>query len=253
MFVSRAPFCIFPCMQMKLAISLIAFGAVALFADGSLQFANDPYKLGTIPQGEVRHVTLKGANVTSKTIELESAMCQGTGCSNFKFTQSVAARAPITVDFDFSTASMDGPVSNLVVLVGKDGKPYTASFEGTVEAPVFFNEKMFDAGYYSAGESREWTFYAWSADKKKQIALALDSSAGKEFSAAFKPVKLTVGKDGSVKEGGKVPGLKVTLRTAGIDRSKTPKNQKSISRVVPFRSSTYPNATPEALVIGYWK
>ena len=98
---------------------------------------------------------------------------------------------------------------------------------------MFFNEKMFDAGYYSAGESREWTFDAWSADRKTQIALAPGFFRG-QFSAAFKLVKSTVGVNGSVKEGGKVPGLKVTLRTAGIDRSKTPKNRKIISRVVPF-------------------
>ncbi|MCK9182944.1 MAG: hypothetical protein M0P13_08720 [Fibrobacteraceae bacterium] len=240
-------------MKSLTILSLMAFSVSALFADDALQFMPDPYQLGSIPQGEVRHVTIKGANMTSKPIDIESVMCQGTGCSNYKFTPSVSSRSPVTVEFDLNTASMEGPLTNLVVLIGKDGKTYTTQIEGEVESPFFFSEKMFDAGYYTAGESREWNFYVWCSDKKAKPELALDTSSSREFTAEFKPVKLNVDKPDHVKEGGKIPGLKVTLKTKGMDRTKTPAKQKSISRIVSFKSSAFPKATPEVLVIGYWK
>ena len=56
-----------------------------------------------------------------------------------------------------------------------------------------------------------------------------------------------------IKEGGTVPGLKVTLTTKGLKREGWELKQKSIRKVVSFKSKKYPKATPEVLVVGYWK
>jgi hypothetical protein len=198
-------------------------------------------------------VTLRGANVTDKDIPLETVMSQGTGVENLKYPTVIGANKTITIELDLNSAYKEGPFSQTIVLIAKDGTNYTTSLEGVVNAPVFFSEKMFDAGYYSKGETREWTFYAWNTDKSTPLELTLDSAAGPEFSATFKPVKLNIDKLDQIKEGGKIPGLRITLKTTGLDRSKTPATQKSLGRIVSFKSKNYPKATPEVLIVGYWK
>ncbi len=233
---------------------------VAATALASAAFAVDPvvftpavYQIGEVNQGDVKHFVLKGANVSGKTINLETVMCQGTGCSNFKYPTAIANNSPLIVEFDLDFSEMEGPVSPTVVLVGTDGKPYTAALAGTVKAPVFFSEKMFDAGYYAAGESREWSFYVWETDKKARPDLALSEESAKDFSIKTKNVKVKVDENGKVTEGGKIPALKITLSTKGLSREGWELKQQSIRKIVTFKSKRFPKATPEVLVIGYWK
>ena len=112
---------------------------------------------------------------------------------------------------------------------------------------------MFDAGYYSPNEKREWTFYVWGTDKKDRPDLTLDENAQKEFSIKTKNVMLNVDKVEQIKEGGKVPGLKVTLSTKGLSRTGWELKQKSLRKIVGFKSKKFPKATPEVLIVGYWK
>lgn len=235
---------------MKIFFASALLVATASFADEVLQFMPDPYEVGEISQGDVRHLKLGGANVSAKTVEIESVHCQGVGCSNFRYPKAVRSREPVNVELDFSAESMEGAFSNVVVLVEPDGTPHPVAFQGVVKAPFLFSEKLFDAGYYKSGEKREWTFYVWSADGKTVPDLTLSVESSGEFSAAVKNVKLDVRKPDAVKEGGKVPGLKVTLRTKGLSRSGS---QKSLSKIVSFKSKAFPGATPEVLVVGYWK
>lgn len=227
--------------------------ATAAFAVDPVVFAPAVYPMGEVNQGDVKHFVLKGANVSGKTINLETVMCQGTGCSNFKYPTSVANNSAIVVEFDMDFSGMEGPVNATVVLVGTDGKPYTANLEGMVKAPIFFGEKMFDAGYYAAGESREWTFYVWETDKKARPDLALSDESAKDFSIKTKNVKVKVDENGKITEGGKIPALKVSLSTKGMSREGWELKQKSLRKIVSFKSKKFPKATPEVLIIGYWK
>ena len=234
-----------------LCVAAVTCAAVA-FADESIRFVPEPYPIGYADQGEVKHVVLKGANVSGKEISLESVMGQGVGMSNFKFPKKIAAGSAVTIEFDMDFAGMDGQINPVVVMVGTDGKPYTATLDGFVKAPIFFGEKLFDTGFYAKGEKREWTFYVWETDKKARPELSLDKASAKEFSIKTKPVMLDVEKLDQIKEGGKVPGLKVTLSTKGLKREGWELKQKSIRKVVSFKSKKYPKATPEVLVVGYW-
>ncbi len=212
-----------------------------------------PQSVGEVNQGDVRHFVLKGANVSGKEIKLENAMCQGTGCSNFKYPTTIANNAAVTVEFDMDFSDKEGPVSLMVILVGTDGKTYTTSVDGVVKAPFFFSEKMFDTGYYTAGESREWAFYVWETDKKERPDLTLSSENAKDFAIKTKNVKVKVDANGKVVEGGKIPALKVTLSTKGLSREGWELKQKSIRKIVSFESKKFPKATPEVLIIGFWK
>lgn len=239
-------------------IKILAFAAaVALasqaFADDAIKFVPEPYPIGYADQGDVKHIVIKGANVTNKEIVLENVIGQGIGMSNFKYPKKIAPNAAVTVEFDMDFAGMDGQINPVVVMVGTDGKPYTATLDGFVKAPIFFGEKLFDAGYYAAGEKREWTFYVWETEKKARPDLTLDSASKREFSIKTKPVMLNVDKLDQIKEGGKVPGLKVTLSTKGLLREGWELKQKSLRKIVGFKSKKYPKATPEVLIVGYWK
>lgn len=236
----------------RISLFALFFLTGTLFADGALRFMPEPYELGEISQGDVRRVKMGGANVSSKTVKIESALCQGIGCSKFKFTETVGPREPFRVEFDFSTETMEGPFSNVVVLVGTDGTPYPATFQGVVAAPFVFGEKMFDAGFYKPGEKREWTFYVWNADRKTRPDLELSQKYSREFSATVQNVSLDVEKFDAVREGGKVPGQKITLRTKGLVRDSAAP-QKSLSKIVSFQSKKFPKATPDVLIVGYWK
>ena len=232
-------------------IAALAFAA-ASFAEEAIRFVPEVYPIGEVAQGDQKHFVLQGANTTGSEIALENVFGQGIGMSNFKFPKKIAANASVTIEFDMDFSGMDGKVEPVVVLVAEGGKPYTARLSGLVKAPVFFGEKLFDAGFYKAGEKREWTFYVWETDKKERPDLALDSAAMREFSMKFKPVMLNVDKLDKIKEGGKVPGIKVTLSTNGLTREGWELKQKSIRKIVSFKSKKYPKATPEVLIVGYW-
>ena len=239
-------------------IKILAFAAAAAlasqaFADDAIKFVPEPYPISYADQGDVKHIVIKGANVTNKEIVLENVIGQGIGMSNFKYPKKIAPNAAVTVEFDMDFAGMDGQINPVVVMVGTDGKPYTATLDGFVKAPIFFGEKLFDAGYYAAGEKREWTFYVWETEKKARPDLTLDSASRREFSIKTKPVMLNVDKLDQIKEGGKVPGLKVTLSTKGLLREGWELKQKSLRKIVGFKSKKYPKATPEVLIVGYWK
>lgn len=235
------------------AVAAVSTLASTAFAEDAIRFVPDPYPIGYADQGDVKHIVIKGANVSNKEIVLENVIGQGIGMSNFKFPTKIAPNAAVTVEFDMDFAGMDGQINPVVVMVATDGKPYTATLDGFVKAPIFFGEKLFDAGYYKAGEKREWTFYVWETDKKNRPDLSLSDEAAKEFSIKTKNVMVKVDEKGKVTEGGKIPAQKITLSTKGLTRSGWELKQKSIRKIVGFKSKKHPKATPEVLVIGYWK
>lgn len=233
-----------------LASSLMCVGALA---DDAIRFVPETYPIGYVDQGDTKHIVLKGANISGKEIVLETVMGQGVGMSNFKYPPKIPANGTVTIEFDFDFSNMEGQINPVVVLVDTTGKPYTTSMDGIVRAPFFFGEKLFDAGYYGKGESREWSFYVWETDKKSRPDLTLDPESAKQFSIKTKPVMLNVDKLDKIKEGGKVPGLKITISTKGLAREGWELKQKSIRKIVSFKSKKYPKATPEILIVGYWK
>ena len=234
-------------------VFLVASLATSALADDVIRFVPDPYPIGYADQGDVKHIVIKGANVTNKEITLENVIGQGVGMSNFKYPQKIAPNAPVTIEFDMDFAGMDGQINPVVVMIDNQGTPYAAQLDGYVKAPIFFGEKMFDAGYYAPNEKREWTFYVWGTDKKERPDLTLDESVAKEFKLKTKNVMLNVDDMGKIKEGGKVPGLKLTLSTSGLSRTGWELKQKSIRKIVGFKSKRFPKATPEVLIVGYWK
>lgn len=241
-------------MNLK-TIALVAFlaGTSVSIADESIRFVPENYPIGVLNQGDTKHIVLQGANTTGKEIVLENVFGQGNGMSNFKFPKTIPAKGAVTIEFDLNTADMEGQIKPVVVLVDTSGKPYTANMDGIVKVPFFFGEKLFDAGYYAKGEKREWTFYVWETDKKNRPDLTLDPESAKQFSMSAKPVMLNVDKLDQIKEGGKVPGLKVTLSTNGLSREGWELKQKSIRKIVSFKSKKYPQATPAVLIVGYWR
>jgi hypothetical protein len=236
----------------SILVAAMAFSTAA-FADEAIRFVPENYPIGVLNQGDVKHIVLTGANTTGKEIVLENVFGQGNGMSNFKFPSKIPAKGTVTIEFDLNTAEMEGQIKPVVVLVDTTGKPYTANMDGIVKVPFFFGEKLFDAGYYAPGEKREWTFYVWETDKKARPDLTLDSESAKQFAMSSKPVMLNVDKLDQIKEGGKVPGLKITLSTKGLTREGWELKQKSIRKIVSFKSKKYPKATPEVLIVGYWK
>ena len=130
----------------SLFVAALAFSATAM-ADDVIRFVPDPYPIGYADQGDVKHIVIKGANVTNKEIMVENVIGQGVGMSNFKFPAKIAPNAPVTIEFDMDFAGMDGQINPVVVIIDNQGNPYPAQLDGYVKNPIFFGEKMFDAGY----------------------------------------------------------------------------------------------------------
>ena len=223
------------------------------FADEAIRFVPENYPIGVLNQGDTKHIVLQGANLTDKEIVLENVFGQGNGMSNFKYPNKIPAKGTVKIEFDFNSAEMEGQIKPVVVLVDTTGKPYLANMDGIVKVPFFFGEKLFDAGYYAKGEKREWTFYVWGTDKKERPDLTLAPESAKQFAMSAKPVMLNVDKLEQIKEGGKVPGLKITLSTKGLTREGWELKQQSIRKIVSFKSKKYPKATPDVLIVGFWK
>ncbi len=243
-------------MTFKIISSVLAATlalTVTSFADEAIRFVPENYPLGVLNQGDTKHIVLQGANITDKEIVLENVFGQGNGMSNFKYPSKIPAKGTVKIEFDFNSAEMEGQIKPVVVLVDTTGKPYLANMDGIVKVPFIFGEKLFDTGYYTKGEKREWTFYVWGTDKKERPDLTLAPESAKQFSMSAKPVMLNVDKFDQIKEGGKVPGLKITLSTKVLSREGWELKQKSIRKIVSFKSKKYPKATPDVLIVGYWK
>jgi hypothetical protein len=233
-------------------VSAVACASAAM-ADEAIRFVPENYPIGMLNQGDTKHIVLQGANITDKEIVLENVFGQGNGMSNFKYPNKIPAKGTVKIEFDFNSAEMEGQIKPVVVLVDTTGKPYLANMDGIVKVPFIFGEKLFDTGYYAKGEKREWTFYVWGTDKKERPDLTLAPESAKQFSMSAKPVMLNVDKFDQIKEGGKVPGLKITLSTKGLSREGWELKQQSIRKIVSFKSKKYPKATPDVLIVGFWK
>ncbi|MBR4679772.1 MAG: hypothetical protein IKP03_01480 [Fibrobacter sp.] len=243
-------------MTFKIISSVLAATlalTVTSFADEAIRFVPENYPIGVLNQGDTKHIVLQGANITDKEIVLENVFGQGNGMSNFKYPNKIPAKGTVKIEFDFNSAEMEGQIKPVVVLVDTTGKPYLANMDGIVKVPFIFGEKLFDTGYYAKGEKREWTFYVWGTDKKERPDLTLSPESAKQFSMSAKPVMLNVDKFDQIKEGGKVPGLKITLSTKGLSREGWELKQQSIRKIVSFKSKKYPKATPDVLIVGFWK
>ena len=243
-------------MTFKIISSVLAATlalTVTSFADEAIRFVPENYPIGVLNQGDTKHIVLQGANITDKEIVLENVFGQGNGMSNFKYPNKIPAKGTVKIEFDFNSAEMEGQIKPVVVLVDTTGKPYLANMDGIVKVPFIFGEKLFDTGYYAKGEKREWTFYVWGTDKKERPDLTLAPESAKQFSMSAKPVMLNVDKFDQIKEGGKVPGLKITLSTKGLSREGWELKQQSIRKIVSFKIKKYPKATPDVLIVGFWK
>ncbi|WP_163438795.1 hypothetical protein [Fibrobacter succinogenes] len=243
-------------MTFKIISSVLAATlalTVTSFADEAIRFVPENYPIGVLNQGDTKHIVLQGANITDKEIVLENVFGQGNGMSNFKYPSKIPAKGTVKIEFDFNSAEMEGQIKPVVVLVDTTGKPYLANMDGIVKVPFIFGEKLFDTGYYTKGEKREWTFYVWGTDKKERPDLTLAPESAKQFSMSAKPVMLNVDKFDQIKEGGKVPGLKITLSTKVLSREGWELKQQSIRKIVSFKSKKYPKATPDVLIVGFWK
>lgn len=236
-------------LALLLALAGFALPAFAQKAQASpFVFDQEVTPLGTLQQGDKIHVALHGKNTSPAAIALENVISQNSGPADFKFPKSIGPGQKFTIEYNLNTAYLDGPFTHTIVLVGTDGTPYVTYTEGTVNAPVWFSEKIFDLGYHTPGAATEWTFYAWNPGKKP-LQLALAAESAQEFSATITPAQLNIEKFDDIREGGAVPGVKIVLKAKNLGKP----TGKSIRKIVAFVSPTFPQATPEVLVIGYWK
>ncbi|HSQ41184.1 MAG TPA: hypothetical protein VLM37_02765 [Fibrobacteraceae bacterium] len=218
----------------------------------NFQFSPDPQDLGKLEQGATRHVVLNGRNISGKSIELEEVLSQNVGSSNFHFPKTVAADAKVHIEFDFNTADLEGPFTHRIILVEKGGKPDVTLMTGTIESPILFSQQMLDAGFVTPESHPQWTLYAWNP-QGKPIELQLDSATARLFSLQKSSVKLDTRKFDDIREGGEMPGLKLILTAKGLGKGPVNPKIRSINQVVSLKSATFPKATPELLVVGYWK
>ncbi|MDR2732611.1 MAG: hypothetical protein LBB36_05275 [Fibromonadaceae bacterium] len=213
-------------------------------------FELEAIDLGVLEQGIKRNVEIKGKNISSQTVELESVFDQMTGGENFIYPKKITPGQNFKISFTLNTAYMEGSFLHNIVLVDTNGVAWTTSVQGAVENPIVFNERILDLGYYKKGVKKNWVFYVWNPDNKP-LKLKLAPHSQKEFKAEFSNVKLDVRDFENIKENGTTPGIKVTLSVVNLE---SPKNaQKSIRKIVSFICEDFPRATPELLVTGYWE
>jgi len=213
-------------------------------------FEFEEVDLGQLQQGVKKPVEIKGKNISSQTIEVESVFDQMVGGENFVYPKKIVSKQEFKINFTLNTAYIEGNFLHNIILVDTNGTPYIATVKGYVENPVVFSERLLDLGFYKKGNKKSWVFYVWNPNN---IALKfkLKPESQKEFKAEFKDVKLDVRDFENIKEGGSTPGVKVTLSIINLELPKN--NQRSIRKIVSFICENYPNATPELLVTGYWE
>lgn len=222
----------------------------SVFAAESLQF--EPLHLGVISQGEQVPVMLQGKSLLIKPMEVEQIISQNVGPKDFEFAKLLPPDASFQIRYQLDTRGMQGAFSHRIILIEKGGTPHVAEVSGIVEAPILFSKGMLDVGYQPDVNNQEWVVYAW-AKNGKALQLELEKSLQGEFSLATQAVKLDVRNVEQIKEGGSTPGLKIVLKPLKMNQTPEGKKGKSIRKLVDFVSPQFPKATPELLLIGYWK
>jgi len=213
-------------------------------------FMFESVDLGLLQQGIKKDVEIKGKNVSSQLIELESVFDQMTGGENFIYPQKINPGQNFKINFTLNTAYMEGDFTHNIILVDTSGTPYIVTVKGKIENPIVFSERYLDLGFYKKGMQKKWTFYVWNPDKKP-LKLKLSPELQKEFKVEFKDVKLDVSDFENLKEGGNTPAVKVSLSVVELEK---PKNAtRSIRKIVSFICENFPKATPELQVTGYWE
>ncbi|MCL2284189.1 MAG: hypothetical protein FWC26_12810 [Fibromonadales bacterium] len=213
-------------------------------------FEFEPVDLGVLQQGIKKNVEIKGKNVSSQTVEVESVFSQMTGGENHAYPQKIAPGQNFKINFTLNTAYMEGDFLHNVILVDTSGAAWVATVRGSVENPIVFSERILDLGFYKKGNKKTWIFYVWNPENKP-LKFKLAPESQKEFKAEFSNVKLNVSDFENLKEGGATPAVKVSLSVTELEYPKN--NQKSIRKIVSFICENFPNATPELLVTGYWQ
>jgi hypothetical protein len=213
-------------------------------------FVFEPVDLGVLQQGIKKNVEIKGKNISSQSIEVESVFDQMTGGENFTYPQKINPGQNFKINFTLNTAYMEGDFMHNIILVDTSGTPYIAVIKGKIENPIVFSERYLDLGFYKNGMQKKWTFYVWNQDKKN-LKLKLKPELQKEFKAEFKDVKLDVNDFENLKEGGNTPAVKVTLSIVNLEKPKS--SLRSIRKIISFTCENFPNATPELQVTGYWE
>ena len=129
-------------MISKLITSVVisSFVVSAAFADDAIRFVPETYPIGYVNQGDVKHIVLKGANVSGKDINLENAFGQGIGMTNFKYPTKIAKNSPVKIEFDIDFSEMEGQINPVIVMVGTDGKPYTAKIALTSAQAAYLGD-----------------------------------------------------------------------------------------------------------------
>jgi len=228
----------------KYAILLLAVASIAA------TFEFEPVDLGVLQQGIKKKVEIKGKNVSSQTVEVESVFNQMVGGEDFVYPKRITPGQNFKINFTLNTAYMEGDFSHNIILVDTNGTPWIAKVRGSVENPIVFSERILDLGFYKKGNKKTWTFYVWNQENKP-LKLKLAPASQKEFKAEFSNVKLDVRDFENLKEGGTTPAVKISLSVTELEVPKN--NQKSIRKIVSFICENFPNATPELLVTGYWE
>jgi hypothetical protein len=206
-----------------------------------------PLQLDTLQQGDPVSVTLSGRNL-GDTLRVEQVLSQNVGPFDFEAPKMILPKQDFVVRYKLGTAGLAGPFTHTIILVDEGGKPEVATVQGVVAEPLLTSQGILDMGYYAEGQAVSWSFYIY-ARNGKPFDLSLAPGSAGEFSAQFAPVKLDTREFDKITEGGSSPGYKVTLSVKKLKREP----YKSIRRIVSFVSKTYPKATPEVMVTGYWK
>jgi hypothetical protein len=186
-------------LPIMLIAASIAFAA-GVPASSSAVFEFEPVDLGLLQQGIKKPVEIKGKNVSSRAIEVESVFNQMVGGENFVYPKRIASKAEFKINFTLNTEYMEGDFSHNIILVDTSGTPYIAIVKGKVENPIVFSERILDLGFYKNGTQKTWVFYVWNAESKA-MKLKLKPESQKEFKAEFKDVKLDVRDFENLKEG----------------------------------------------------
>lgn len=240
--------------SMKNILSFLAVCAALTIAEPTsmLVFSPDPFPLGLVEQGTTKHIVLHGKNTGKQTIELETVMSQNVGSSGFKFPTKITPASDFKIEFDLNTANLEGPFTHRIILVEKGGTPHVTLVEGKVDSPILFSQQILDAGYLVPGSKPSWTIYAYNVNGAK-FNLELDAEAAKHFQLTTTPVLLNTEKFDEIKEGGKVPGLKLNLTFHNPGNGPVNPKIRSVRQIVNLKTNAWPKATPSLFIVGYWK
>lgn len=202
--------------------------------------------IGSIYQGENATMVYHVQNVSNDMVTVDAVIAQGVGPQNIQFPRSLKPGEKAPISFVFNSSYLAGPINEHITIVTGNNQDYSLKITGEVKPRFHFNEPVLDFGFMNAKTAYKTT-YVW-AEKNLPFdlkAINTQDLVVKLTQTYVDPTQIDAVVEVSQSNTKAMFAYKIDVQVDPINI------KRSMSRILAFQSSGFPQATPEIHLVGY--